>query len=1281
MFNRRPSTNSTNAEEHQEEENEDGDDGVSQNASRKPLTRCSIGFGSGTTGAFGANKPGFGAPAATGGTSLFGGNTANAGTSSGFGGFGGSTNTASTGFGSNTGGGLFGANKTGFGATNTTTASPFGGAATNTTGFGASSGFGASAATLGGNVGNPEGTANPAFQPTTEKEPNTTTSNNYQSITVMPAYVKYSFEELRLADYAHGRQKANAGGTAGAFGQSTGFGGFSGAQPAASGFGGGTAGGSGLFGSTNTSSPFGTNTASTGFGRNTATSGGLFGAKPATGAFGGAPSTQTGGLFGSTPSTGFGANTGTTGFGASTTPSIFNTSATQNKPGGLFGSTPGTSTTPFGSTAGTTGFGSNTGTSGGLFGNTQAQQPAANPFGTAATQPASNPFGGFGSNAAPTSSIFGNAAAKPATGGLFGSTGTTTGGGLFGAQPAQNTTSAFGNAGAASTTGGLFAPKPATGGLFGSTPAATTNTGGGLFGGSTFGQNAPQQPQNTGGGLFGGLNQAKPSLFGGATGATGGPSLFGNAGAQQTSGPSLFGNIGQNQQQQQNQQAGSSLFGGGINTSQQYQQPQQTSFTTSINDLTAFGTSSMFSNLATPDISNPGPIATPLSSLSKQKKSAVLPMYKMNPASASTSRYATPQKRGFGFTYSTYGTPTSAATTPGTPGTFNASLLGGSLSQKLMKSVSTSSLRNSYNSSFNREDSILAPGAFSNSPGSRFNSTGSMKRLVINRGIRQDLFTPPTKDKEAGGTLKKRVSFDSSTVGGMNGAPNGTSSPLKQMQSTETVTSNGKEGFNRSSNRSTNGIGSQSNGAFASPEMEQVKNNQLSILPEGDEENFGPRKSDEIKTKDDQEPGDYWSIPSKEELRAMTPAQLKKVENFIVGRYGVGQVAFNAPVDITTVKNLDDLYGKVVELELRSATVYPNWMVSPEPGTALNVPSTITLENSWPRAARGRKVTPKDLEKHIVRLKRMKDTQFISYDNDTGLVKFTVEHFTTYEVEFSDEETDADGEVEPNFGESTLSAPPDTPTPKSRTPLRQEADQSFASTSEYTESDPEEDTFDFKKRKTFPGAFDHTSAIDDDAEMEDEYVNQQQSFLDNRSAGSLSDNVLGDSIDQDDVQGNELVRVESNEMAGSYPQPDDTVEPENDSQDFEEDVAAPTPGGLMRARLRAMQNSDSPLKQTLQVEQDDWADMLQRTVSPQKRDREQLKRMRDSVADGTGLDSPSKKLAPANRGRIVSDGRGFATSIDLMHSLFGESKSPMKMAPIPEKRSGFEVGLLSCNQH
>ncbi|KAF8978977.1 hypothetical protein BGZ46_005960 [Entomortierella lignicola] len=513
-----------------------------------PATTGFGGFGGSTTG-FGAQTQ----PQSGFGSSSFGAtNTAN--TTGGFGGFG--TNSATTGgFGSGAG---FGAKPatTGFGTQPTT---GFGTAAN--TGFGgATSGFGGGGM-LGGGLGaaTGNGTVNPAFTPFVEKEPATGQNSHYQSITAMPHYRGFSFEELRLQDYQQGRkfpgQGAGFGGTS-TFGQQQ--------QPAATGFG------------AQSSTGFGSNNATTGiggFGSGTTGFGGTtnagFGSTPAFGStaptstgFGAQAATPTTGFgatpsaFGAQPATGFGATSGTSGFG---TAGGFG-AATAAKPAtgfGGFGATP-TSQPATGFGANTGGFGATASTPS-LFGGAGA---GTTPFGATAPS-ASTGFGGFGStqtSAAPASTGLGFGttaggfgAAKPATTSLFGATATSA--------PAAP---AFGGFGATSSggTGGLFGGASGGSSLFPATSTASSS----LFGGSGATAAPAFGASNASTGLFG-MN--KPATTGSlfapaASTGFGTTSAFGAGGAAQPT--SMFGGAGTTGNAFGTSTLGSGFLGGSINT-------------------------------------------------------------------------------------------------------------------------------------------------------------------------------------------------------------------------------------------------------------------------------------------------------------------------------------------------------------------------------------------------------------------------------------------------------------------------------------------------------------------------------------------------------------------------------------------------------------------------------------------------------------------------------------------------------------------------------------------
>ena len=1210
-----------------------------------------------TTSAFGSGS--FGSAATGGG--LFGGGGGATGGSTFGGGFGASnTNNTSSGFGgasATTGSSLFGgAGKPAFGAgaaTNTGGGMFGGGGSTggfgsNTTGgFGSgatSGGFGAGAAA---NTTN-NGTASIPFQAHTEKD-GTSATQHYQTITFQQPYMNFSLEELRLADYNQGRRYGNANGQGGAFGQSSTFGGFGANNNTAnttSAFGANnnTNTGGGLFGgsgATNTTGGFGQATG--GFGannnNNTNTGGGIFGAKPATG----------GSLFGGANT----ASTGTTGGG------LFGSGATTNTTGG-FGSGGG-----FGAASNTT----NTG--GGLFGNNNAAKPA---FGGGATN-TSTGFGaqsntGFGqsntggggvfgqNNQASTTSAFGGAA--PAA---------NSGGGLFG-----NTGSAFGqnNNTQAPASGGLFGgggfgqnnnqAKPATGSLFGGA-AATTNTGGSLFGGGNTTTPAPangglfggaltnnnNNNNNTGGGLFGGANKpaATGGLFGGGgtanTGAAGGGGLFGNLGGQNNqsnAGSSLFG--GQNSQQkpgglfgssttnnntgggmfggalgQSNQQQGNlggSLFGASQNNQQQNQQQNGNSLfgasgssllTTSMN-TNPYGNDALFAGLATPTQS-PGPIATPLSSSQKNKKSAILPQHKLNPAAS--TRLLTPQAKrtgGYGFSYSTYGSPASGQATPNLSGSLFA---GGSLSRSLgSRSTSVSNLRNG----FTPETSILAPGAFSTT--GRSFGNGSLKKLNVNRSLntRIPLFDEPSH---------KRVSFANGDGDTLNGNANGETAMVVRGDDED------------ASPRSVNGDVSPEP---SRPAMQQVNGNELARVPEPDSV-LTPKSSSAVNAQvgEDPEPGEYWSQPSLQQLKKMTKHELRSVRNFVVGRHNIGQIEFHqgAPVDLSET-DLDKLFSDIVQLNHRNATVYgENCTCLPKPpmGTALNHPSRVTLLNSWPRNKAGKKDA-----KHLERLKRVAGTTFESYNAVNGGWVFTVPHFSSYGLDYENDYSDNEGD-----DTSELSPVPDTPA------------QTLLNTSQMTSTPQQDslispdgsspdDTFDFKRgmrqRADVPGGFDDEAAYEEYEDYEEDA--RDESFLGERSVGS------SDGQQEAEYYESESELDQDQSMADSVSGPIHTTEPAaaTESDPFRSTFKAPK--SILKASQIFKPGFGTPSKGA--VFDDDWADQLQRTISPRKQDRTALRE-----SQGYGLrDQGSPTFAAQS-----TNAHPMVTPFDLMKSLFGETET------------------------
>ena len=847
-----------------------------------------------------------------------------------------------------------------------------------------------------------------------------------------------------------------------------------------------------------------------------------------------------------------------------------------------------------------------------------------------------------------------------------------TGGGLFGQTQNNNQ----------NQTSSLFNKPATTGGLFNTPNTNTSNTGGGLF--SNFGNNtnANQNQPNQGGGLFGTNNnqQQKPSLFSNTQSNTGG-GLFGNLGNnnnQQQGTNSLFGN--NNQQQQPS----GGLFGStnnnqgsGILGSQQQQQqpnvfaPPQALNNSLIDPGSAYGSPSIFSGLPPAPI-HVGPVATPINIKQKMKRSTILPQYKLNPNAG--SRMVTPQKRGgFGFSYSTYGTPGSASSNASTPGGLSSSLLYGSVGRGLGKSLSTSNLRRSFDSD---SESILTPGAFS-AGSSRYGGAGNLKKLTIDRSLRTDLFgdketsalpSPEKSDQsKQPGILKKKVSFDASTVGG-NGEQqdglltNGSSGGNGSDKENSATPSAEEQGFIRTPSRVQRGLAAKTNGALQQSETDQVpKGNELAIVHEDEpDSSTAPITRAPPKTQEDQQPGNYWMKPSEAEINKMTQEEKRKLKGFSVGREGCGRVEFNMPVDLTLTP-LNDIYDNIVLIELRSITVYPDQTKKPAQGKGLNVPSTLYLENSWPRQRDRRtplheKSGPR-FQKHIDRLRKVGGTEFVRYEKETGTWVFRVPHFTTYGFDYDEDASEGESlqasVQDEGLGSSMLSEPPETPTPKSRlmrnghTPAATNSTlRSFATTNKSSQvSSSPDDTFQFMKKKIPPGAFDEEPPYDDedeepmyndDSEMQEVNDNKGESFLGERSASSPS--VSGEDEPSE-------VHEVSGALGDDQPL---VIHDEDHTADVE--MAGAFPLAEDDQALSHLPGQATPGKNIFNIG-GDWAEELQRTVSPRKQDRQALRETQAHVLEDRGVNEGDASTTKGN------DTPKLVTSIDLMSSLYGQEQA------------------------
>lgn len=585
---------------------------------------------------------------------------------------------------------------------------------------------------------------------------------------------------------------------------------------------------------------------------------------------------------------------------------------------------------------------------------------------------------------------------------------------------------------------------------------------------------------------------------------------------------------------------------------------------------------------------------------------------------------------------------------------YGRSFTGGSFGRSVGKSFSASNLRQQFAAD---GESVLNPGAFA--PGSSRYSSGSIRRLIIDKNLKTDLFSRSapsqpalpapsnnvngatngdtsnnTKAPEQPNKLKKRVSFDKDTTGGIqDGSLNGANGALVRTETDGPEPSAEEQGFLRSSRR-----GKPLNGtSSAPPQMEQVHGKELAVVPEDHETDnviSKMRLPTDAPAVVDPKPGEYWMRPSRAELSKMPRERLQHFKGLQVGRQGCGFVTFDGEVDLTTIPS-NELFGKIVEIRIRSITVYPDASAKPPPGKGLNVPSTLHLENSWPRArgAPSSATSGPLFERHIVRLKKMPNTQYVSYDTQTGVWTFNVAHYTRYGLDYDDDDDDESGS-DPD--ESALSEPPEHLVESRQTPYVGVTADSRIEVDDDTpeESSPEDDTFQFK-RKSVPGGFGGQFAIDFD---------QEESSLDDGAAEAASGSKKSHEAEQDGS-------ADEVNMAGSFPQADDATQPE---------------GSPAKSAMKLSRHPwDTPDKPLIDLD-GDWAEQLQRTISPRKQNREALRDIQGRVL----LD----RVGQSTKQQTVSKENEIRTNIDLMNSLFGQHEERMALSRrMDEAEHGIEV--------
>ena len=131
--------------------------------------------------------------------------------------------------------------------------------------------------------------------------------------------------------------------------------------------------------------------------------------------------------------------------------------------------------------------------------------------------------------------------------------------------------------------------------------------------------------------------------------------------------------------------------------------------------------------------------------------------------------------------------------------------------------------------------------------------------------------------------------------------------------------------------------------------------------------------------------GGYYTIPPIKKV-----ASTASVPNFVIVRKGYGSISFKSPVDLTGITSLSGI-REIVHIERGRVTVYPDESEHVPAGTGLNVPAEVTMDNLRPPA-------DVELEKFTEELRSKPNTEFESYNSESGVWVFRVQHFSTIEV-------------------------------------------------------------------------------------------------------------------------------------------------------------------------------------------------------------------------------------------------------------------------------------------
>lgn len=590
-------------------------------------------------------------------------------------------------------------------------------------------------------------------------------------------------------------------------------------------------------------------------------------------------------------------------------------------------------------------------TTGGLFGNSNSALPSF-----------AKPAGG---------SLSGNNQANTASSGLFGNSSTTSSGGLFGkpAAPANSAPSGlFGASGSSNNTNNT------TSGLFGNSAAANTSTG--LFGAANTNANTNAGSGAALGGLFGAANNSNTGtgttggLFGNSSTASGG--LFGNS--AKPSAPGLFGSTGS---------SAAAPAAGASNTA----------------------SSGLFANANTGGMFGNSNTSGGMFGASKPAAPGGL-------FGGSNTAAAAPISANSSNPYSSNSVLSSITMTESNmPLSITGSLFAKSATPSHRRQSSTSLTKKPQLSLLQKL--ALTFKIFHSSESSVLDSTASrLKGIFTQQNFVRDLSKAPTM--ASNGISKNRkptfnLPIDNANVGDVKKLVI-KSKPLKfHLINADKV-------FNAKRRRIL--VLSINGGIAARSAMEEDSESEDYDLVDQERRKVAEDVSKrEIETAEVEEPklddinlnNGYWCSPSLEVLSQLSPIELTRVDNFIVGKEDVGQIAYNYPVDLSglfarceqnDVPVSTELFGKIVKIEGSIVRVYSeeeDGNSKPGIGFELNVPATITI-----------KVPPKknvSEQAHIKRLQNLIGMEFVTYNPLTHYWTFKVKHFSVWGlIEDSDDD-------------------------------------------------------------------------------------------------------------------------------------------------------------------------------------------------------------------------------------------------------------------------------------